>query len=271
MMTTTHPLAKVWLDRIDHLATGMPAERHHELLADLRDHLDQALGADPSPTEVEAVLTRMGDPADIVAAAAEDLPRVPPPAAVGWPATIAPPPAPIEGEPPATSSSVPNAWEVSALTSMVLAGILLLPGMLVGQTLIIVGLLYAAPIWMVAMVILVTKTRWTASERVAALAIPLTFAISIGLLLAFPISHEGGPVDAGSCELVEVDGSLVDDCTDQDGNPIDPDGYPLDANGNRIEQPTDWRWPLSLVWPPLVSIVIAVVLVRRLRRRVLVT
>lgn len=149
MMTTTHPLAAAWLYRVDRLATGMPVERHHELLADLGDHLEQALGSDPSPAEIEAVLARMGDPADIVAAARDDLPPSPP--------LMAPT---VVAEPDHVSTA-----EIVTLVLFVASGLLLVLWPL------------AVVAWVVAVVLLITKDRWEGVENLVALLLPFGFAV----------------------------------------------------------------------------------------------
>lgn len=149
MMTTTHPLTAAWLDRVDRLATGMPAERHHELLADLRDHLARALGVDPSPAEVETALARMGDPADIVVAARDDLPPSPPVMSHA-----------VDAGPDRISTA-----EVVTLVLFVASGLLLVAWPL------------AILAWIVAVVLLVAKDRWEGAENLVALLLPFGFSV----------------------------------------------------------------------------------------------
>lgn len=148
MMTTTNPLATAWLDRVEALSAGMPEDRRQELLADLRDHLDAALPADPDAAQVEHVLARMGDPADIVAAARDDLP----------------PPAPVVATTAVTSDRLTGA-EIVTLVLFVLSGLLLL----------LVPVAVIA--WVVAVVLLLTRDRWEGVENLVALLLPFGFAI----------------------------------------------------------------------------------------------
>lgn len=150
MMTTTHPLAAAWLDRIDRLATGLPEERRQELLADLRDHLDTALGGDTDTPQVEAVLARMGDPADIVAEARDDLPPAPPV---------------LTARIPAEQGHRLNTAEVVTLVLFVLSGL-----MLVLWPLAIIA-------WVVATVLLATRDRWVGKENLVALLLPFGFSV----------------------------------------------------------------------------------------------
>ncbi len=154
MTTTLPPLATAWLDRVDRMATSLPHDRRAELLADLREHLDNALPSDAGPDRVREVLDRMGDPADIVAAAADDLPLVPPP----------PPHAPTAPVVAARRDRI-DAPEIATLVLLVLSGLLLF----------LVPL--AAVAWVVAVVLLVTRDRWVGVENLVALLVPFGFAV----------------------------------------------------------------------------------------------
>lgn len=219
MMTTTHPLATAWLDRVRALSTGMPEDRRQELLADLRDHLDAALPPDPDAATVERVLARMGDPADVVAEAMHVIPTM-----TATPAartTALPPPAPVL--PSTRSTAVPNGWEVTSLTC------------------------------------------WTAMERLAALAIPLTFVAAVALVVVLPL--DGGREPEVACSEFQADGRFVEECTDTNGTSVDAERYPVGQGG-----PPSWTgWIVtgSLLGPPVASTIIIVWLVRRLRRRLL--
>jgi len=64
-----HPLITAYLVRLDEVATAVPPGRRGELIADLRTHLDEALGtAYPTEAEVQVTLARLGTPETIVAA-----------------------------------------------------------------------------------------------------------------------------------------------------------------------------------------------------------
>ncbi|MFJ3791188.1 HAAS signaling domain-containing protein [Kitasatospora sp. NPDC090091] len=70
-----HPLVRAHLDAVDRCTAPLPAERRHELLADLREHIETAL-AEHDPADEDAVrhvLAQLGDPRRIAdAALAED-------------------------------------------------------------------------------------------------------------------------------------------------------------------------------------------------------
>ncbi|MEA2686957.1 MAG: hypothetical protein QOE93_2152 [Actinomycetota bacterium] len=67
-MTTTHPLAAEYLRDLQRCARTMPKEARDDLIAEIRSHLDTALGPDASEAEVRNVLDDLGPPSAIVAA-----------------------------------------------------------------------------------------------------------------------------------------------------------------------------------------------------------
>ena len=66
---TLHPLAAEYMARLRRASRELPRRRREELLADLNLHLLDAIDADASDAEALNALERLGDPADIVAAA----------------------------------------------------------------------------------------------------------------------------------------------------------------------------------------------------------
>lgn len=83
MTPTTHPLATAYLDELEALLSDLPAAERGDVLIGIRDHLDEALGSDPSDERVRAVLAELG-PASRVAEeayASSDTPRAAPAAA----------------------------------------------------------------------------------------------------------------------------------------------------------------------------------------------
>jgi hypothetical protein len=72
-MRTSHPnpLVSAYLDQLDSAATGLPASRRTELIAEIRAHIDDALAEAGATDEVTVrnVLERLGAPEEIVAAA----------------------------------------------------------------------------------------------------------------------------------------------------------------------------------------------------------
>ncbi|MFC7929354.1 HAAS signaling domain-containing protein [Streptomyces cinereoruber] len=75
MTRTAHPLVTDYLATVEREASFLPAERREELLADLREHLDVAVGEERDPETVRAALDRLGSPAAIVAAARAEEPE----------------------------------------------------------------------------------------------------------------------------------------------------------------------------------------------------
>lgn len=82
MMTTADPRVVAYLQRLEEAASGLRAERRAELVAEIRDHISSRLadlgppaaGEDP----VERTLARLGEPEEIVAAAADEVDAVEP-------------------------------------------------------------------------------------------------------------------------------------------------------------------------------------------------
>lgn len=141
MMTTLHPLARAWLDRVESLATGLAPVDREELLADLRDHIAQEFGPEADDAQVQDGLARLGDPADIVAAAE------------------------FEESPSDLGPIGLSGAETITLVGFALSGLLLViwPIALVA--------------WVMAAVLLATKDRWEGVENLVALLLPLGFAM----------------------------------------------------------------------------------------------
>ena len=70
------PLVEDYLRRLEAVASALPAYRRDELLAEIREHLAEALRQVPAGDEaaVSSVLERLGSPEEIVAAAADPVP-----------------------------------------------------------------------------------------------------------------------------------------------------------------------------------------------------
>lgn len=76
-----HPVVATFLARLEAAAAGLPPGRRAELVAELREHLGEALaGVDGDEAAVRQVVERLGSPDDIVAA--EE--AVPVPVVPGW-------------------------------------------------------------------------------------------------------------------------------------------------------------------------------------------
>lgn len=80
MITDTQSWHTAYLNELEHAAVGLPAARRSELLAQVNEHLDRELASVTNATEAQLVLDRLGDPYDVAAEAAKDLPG---PAATG--------------------------------------------------------------------------------------------------------------------------------------------------------------------------------------------
>jgi uncharacterized membrane protein len=67
--TELHPLAQDYVDRLAATARVLPPDQATELVADISDHLREALRPDADEAEVRTVLDRLGTPRELVAAA----------------------------------------------------------------------------------------------------------------------------------------------------------------------------------------------------------
>lgn len=75
MTSTTHRLVHDYLAALESAAAGLPPDARRDLVADIREHLDQALGSPPyDEISVRTVLDRLGEPEEIVAAAGDRAP-----------------------------------------------------------------------------------------------------------------------------------------------------------------------------------------------------
>jgi hypothetical protein len=70
MTSTTDRLVHHYLTALESAAAGLSPDARRDLVTDIRDHLNQALGSPPyDEISVRTVLDRLGDPEEIVAAA----------------------------------------------------------------------------------------------------------------------------------------------------------------------------------------------------------
>lgn len=186
-MTVTHPLAIAWLERVERLAGDLPPGERTELLADLREHLDVALADHPDAAEVQVVLDRLGDPADVVAAARSDADVVPGAA-----------------RPPAvdTAVEVPEGLttpEIIALAALVLAGLV---GIFVWPVTIL--------LWAIGIAVVASTGRWRGGEVLAMILLPVAWALPV-LSMIVPAGSSIGTcvVDATGQESCTVEQSGV--------------------------------------------------------------
>lgn len=167
-MTVTHPLAIAWLERVEHLADDLPPGERTELLADLREHLEVALTDDPDGAQVGAVLDRLGDPVDVVAAARSD-------------ATEASAPA----RRPTTDTEIDapeglTTPEILALIALVLAGLV---GIFVFPVMIL--------LWAVGIAIVAARGRWRSGEVLGMVLLPVGWALP-ALSMILPVGSSDG-------------------------------------------------------------------------------
>ena len=76
MKVNADPLVEDYLRRLETAASVLPAHRREELVAEISEHLAEALRQVPAGDEaaVRSVLDRLGSPEEIAAAAADPLP-----------------------------------------------------------------------------------------------------------------------------------------------------------------------------------------------------
>lgn len=126
----TDTLVQDYLARLRQAADRLPPERSAELVAEIREHIDAAVAAGEAGTEAELrdLLDRLGDPEEIVAAAADDEPAG----------------APL----PAARYRRPGiGLEIAAVALMTLGSLILVVG------------------WAVGAILLWTSRRWTTREK----------------------------------------------------------------------------------------------------------
>lgn len=156
-MTITHPLAIAWLERVERLAADLPPGQRSELLVDLREHLDAALAPGADGLEVGAVLDRLGDPTDVVAAARAD----------GDGAMVTA----RSEQPPSAAADVSDGLttpEVVALAALVLAGLI---GVFFWPLTIL--------LWAIGIAIVAVSGRWRGAEVLAMVLLPIAWALPL--------------------------------------------------------------------------------------------
>lgn len=134
MSALDHPLVQDYLRRLHEQTVRLRVDEGRELEAQIREHLTEALGDSPSEVDVLRTLERLGEPAALVDEAGG-------------------------GPPPGTGPTLPpersQGWrEAGALVALVAAAVLfwLVPVSVV--------------LWLVGLVLLVTATRWSVTEKV---------------------------------------------------------------------------------------------------------
>ncbi|MGH2967177.1 MAG: HAAS signaling domain-containing protein [Solirubrobacterales bacterium] len=162
-------LVRDYVDRLETAAAGLEADRRADLVADVRDHIANAVaeaGNDDMPT-LRNILERLGSPEEIVAAEGE--------ANAAAPATAST----AQAGPQADRAAV-GAIEIIALL-LLTVGAVFLP--FFGP---LIGLVF---VWL--------SDRWTLREKLIATAIVLIlFALPLLLFLA-SLAVQGGAVQGG--------------------------------------------------------------------------
>lgn len=141
MSTDDDQLVEDYLRELHIVAQGLPADRRDELIEEITAHIAEARQSDGSPLAVRNILDRLGDPADIVRAAADT-----PPGSQAWSGASS-----SAGHPagqPATQPGRAGALELAAVLFLLLGGIVI-P---------VLG-------WFIGVVLLWMSPRWTAKDK----------------------------------------------------------------------------------------------------------
>jgi uncharacterized membrane protein len=141
MSTDDDQLVEDYLRELHIAAQGLPADRRDELIEEITAHIAEARQSDGSPLAVRNILDRLGDPADIVRAAADT-----PPGSPAWSGASS-----SAGHPagqPATQPGRAGPLELAAVLFLLLGGIVI-P---------VLG-------WFIGVVLLWMSPRWTAKDK----------------------------------------------------------------------------------------------------------
>jgi hypothetical protein len=141
MSTDDDQLVEDYLRELRNAASVLPADRRDELVEEITAHIAEARQSDGSPMAVRNILDRLGDPADIVRAAADTPPGSPawsgaPGSGAGYPVAAA------------TQPGRPGALELAAVLFLLLGGIVI-P---------FLG-------WVIGVVLLWLSPRWTTRDK----------------------------------------------------------------------------------------------------------
>ncbi|HEX6855651.1 MAG TPA: hypothetical protein VF204_10170, partial [Streptosporangiaceae bacterium] len=147
MSTADDHLVEDYLRELRNAARGLPADRRDELIEEITAHIAEARQPDGSPLAVRNILDRLGDPADIVRAAADTPAGSPawsgaPGSGAGHPAGLA---GPLAAQPGRAGA---GALELAAVLFLLLGGIVI-P---------VLG-------WFIGVVLLWLSPRWTAKDK----------------------------------------------------------------------------------------------------------
>ena len=182
MNTDDDQLVEDYLAQLRAEALVLPADRRDELIEEITAHIAEARQSDGSPMAVRNILDRLGDPADIVRAAADT-----PPGSPAWSGA----PGSGAGHPvaAATQPSRIGALEIAAVLFLLLGGIVI-P---------FLG-------WVIGVVLLWLSPRWTTRDKLLgtlvwpggllAPALLLVAGAAAGLLAASVTACTSDPVVA---------------------------------------------------------------------------
>ncbi len=132
MSSRDDELVKQYLARLNAAASGMPADRRHELIDEITTHIEEAMAAAPGqPGGIQAVLDQLGTPEEIVRAAGA-------------------------GAGPETAMGYPAANPLGAVE------ILAILGLLIG------GIIVPVVGWLAGVVLLWISPRWKAGDKLLA-------------------------------------------------------------------------------------------------------
>lgn len=169
--TDLHPLAQDYLERLYDAARALPTDQAVELVADISDHLGEAIPAGTDEAGVRTVLDRLGTPQELVAEAG------------GAPAAASPA--------PATPPDGLGVVEILALVGLIAAELIFFMWPL------------AIVLWVAGIVLLAVARRWSGRQKLygflgLATGFPVLF---VTLLTTLFVS---GPTEACSGESVVV-------------------------------------------------------------------
>jgi hypothetical protein len=182
MSTDDDQLVEDYLAQLRAEALVLPDDRRDELVEEITAHIAEARQSDGSPMAVRNILDRLGDPADIVRAAADT-----PPGSPAWSGA----PGSVAGHPVAAAAlpGRPGALELAAVLFLLLGGIVI-P---------FLG-------WVIGVVLLWLSPRWTTRDKLLgtlvwpggllAPALLLVAGAAAGLLATSVTACTGDPVVA---------------------------------------------------------------------------
>ena len=168
--------------------SGLPADEREDVIAGIREHIDDSLLAiaDPTPADVQRVLDELGDPLAIAADAGAPAPSAP--------ASAPPAPPPGSGSAPAqragstatsAASQAPlleQGWvPVAMVGSFALAGVLVWLG---GRLSVV-----ALTLWLVGLVVLFAAPLWRTTEKVVG---GLAFVIGPSVIIGLGLGYAAG-------------------------------------------------------------------------------